>query len=762
MKRTSLFIIILVLLIMSAGICRAEGPAGTPEYSDFTQLSGKTVSMLTGAPFEELVRSKVPDVGGFTFFNNMADIILALKQKKTDACLSNNAIAQLSVNRDAEVALFPLNLQDGAFGFAFAKGDPNRDLWQSAYEKIGADTVQAVWEKWTGADESVKTLPKQDWPGRNGTVKAAVCDTLEPMSYAGKNGELMGFDVEMILLMAKELDVHVEFTGMEFSAILAFVQSGKALLGAGSIIITEEREEAVDFVSYYPAAFVLVVRSVKDQNAAAAAGASLDDLDGKRIGVQTGTNFDEMVQNRLPNAQVMYFNNKADLINALMTDKIDGYVIDEPVIVLEMKENDKLTYIPEYLETYDFAYILPKNEMGEKLRKEFNAYLSKTGSDGRLAELQKKWLSGDKSLWTIADYTSFPGPNGTIRLATEPLYEPFGFIYNNVVMGYEVDVVVQFCEEYGYRLEIVNMNYDSILPAVQTAKADMGAGGITVTLERAESVLFSDPYFHGGTVMVILKEDPSAASVQLPSGQSSLEKGLEGIKASFIKTFIREDRWKLFLNGIMTTLLITILTIIFGTVLGFLLFMLCRNGNPAANAAAGICIWLVQGMPMVVLLMVLYYVIFGSSAISGTAVAVVGFTLTFSASVFGLLRMGVGTIDAGQYEAAYALGFSNLKTFYRIILPQAVPHIMPGYSGEIISLLKATAVVGYVAVQDLTKMGDIVRSRTYEAFFPLIAVTVIYFLLEAIFGYVIGRIRIKLDPKKRNLNNILKGVKNHD
>jgi len=191
-------------------------------------------------------------------------------------------------------------------------------------------------------------------------------------------------------------------------------------------------------------------------------------------------------------------------------------------------------------------------------------------------------------------------------------------------------------------------------------------------------------------------------------------------------------------------------------------FMLCRNGNPAANAVTRFCVWLVQGMPMVVLLMVLFYIIFGSVAISGVAVAVIGFTLTFGASVFGLMKMGVGMIDVGQYEAAYALGHSNRRTFYRVILPQAIPHVLPAYRGEIVGLLKATAVVGYIAVQDLTKMGDIVRSRTYEAFFPLIAVTVFYFVLEGVMNLMIGWLQIRLDPKKRSKAQILRGVKTDD
>ena len=165
---------------------------------------------------------------------------------------------------------------------------------------------------------------------------------------------------------------------------------------------------------------------------------------------------------------------------------------------------------------------------------------------------------------------------------------------------------------------------------------------------------------------------------------------------------------------------------------------------------------------MVVLLMILYYIIFGSVAISGILVAVIGFTLTFGAAVFGLLKMGVGAVDNGQYEAAYALGYSNRWTFYKIILPQALPHVLPAYKGEIVGLIKATAIVGYIAVQDLTKMGDIVRSRTYEAFFPLIAVTVIYFMLEGLIGLFVSRCGLHYDPKRRRPADILRGIDTGD
>ena len=167
-------------------------------------------------------------------------------------------------------------------------------------------------------------------------------------------------------------------------------------------------------------------------------------------------------------------------------------------------------------------------------------------------------------------------------------------------------------------------------------------------------------------------------------------------------------------------------------------------------------------MPVVVLLMILYYIIFAGLHINGIIVSVIGFTLTFAAAVIGLLRIGIGAVDNGQYEAAYSLGYSDHKIFFKIILPQALPHVIGAYKGEIVGLIKATAIVGYIAVQDLTKIGDIIRSRTYDAFFPLIAIAIIYFGLEALLGAVIDKMEINIDFKKKGQSGYLKGVKLND
>ena len=324
---------------------------------------------------------------------------------------------------------------------------------------------------------------------------------------------------------------------------------------------------------------------------------------------------------------------------------------------------------------------------------------------------------------------------------------PFAFSKGELVSGYDVEIYFMFCREYGYALEVTDVNMDALLPAVQSGKYDTACCGLSITEERKESMLFSEPDYSGGTVLLV--RDPEAGE----SGGF-----FASVADGFQKTFMRDNRWKLFLKGIGTTMIITVLSIVSGTALGVLVVMCCRKGNRAANAIARFFIWLIHGMPVVVLLMVLFYIVFGKVAISGTVVSVIAFTLIFASAVFSMIKSGVGAIDRGQTEAAYALGFSDRRTFFRVILPQALPHFMPAYKSEITSLIKATAVVGYITVEDLTKMGDIVRSQSYNAFFPLIAVAAIYFILAAILIFIVKKIELRVDPRQRSREKILKGV----
>lgn len=341
---------------------------------------------------------------------------------------------------------------------------------------------------------------------------------------------------------------------------------------------------------------------------------------------------------------------------------------------------------------------------------------------------------------------------------------PFVYVKDNKIIGYDVDIAAMFCKAKGYRLEIVPMSHSGVLSALASGKCDFSYA-MEYTEERAKSVLFSKvPNIESDNVLAVIK---SSAKTPIPAPVSRPENNApegnqpsfwDDIASSFRKTFIREDRWKLFAEGIMNTMIITVASILCGMLLGFTAFMFCRTGSVTANIITKFSVWLIKGTPIVVLLMILYYVIFGNVNISGMVVAIIAFTLTFGTSVYRMLTFGTGAVDRGQTEAAYALGFTDLQTFFTVILPQAALHFMPSLREEVTLLIKSTSVVGYIAVQDLTKMGDIVRSRTYEAFFPLIAVAVIYFILAGMLNIIVTAIEIRITPSRRKPEDILRGI----
>ena len=152
---------------------------------------------------------------------------------------------------------------------------------------------------------------------------------------------------------------------------------------------------------------------------------------------------------------------------------------------------------------------------------------------------------------------------------------------------------------------------------------------------------------------------------------------------------------------------------------------------------------------MVVLLMIMFYIVFARTSISGVWVAVIGFGMNFGAYVSEMIRTGILAVDKGQMEAALALGYTKPHAFMKIVLPQAARHFLPVFQGEFISLVKMTSVVGYIAIQDLTKAGDIIRSRTYEAFFPLIAIAIVYFVIAWLLTRVLVALQNRFNPEKR-------------
>ncbi|MBQ7544846.1 MAG: transporter substrate-binding domain-containing protein [Synergistaceae bacterium] len=756
-----------VMVVRKADTEAEPAPQPSARFTKPADLAGKRVGVQTGTTNDKAAAKAIPDVT-IDYFDSFADILVALRLGKIDAaCLALNAARfSLLSNEDLVVLDKPLAELDAAP--IFAKTDAGRKLCEQFNKFIKAQwdngTFQRMDAVWFGRDESKRTVKDySNLPAPNGTLKMGVDTTLAPFAYV-KDNRVVGYEVEMAVKFCEENGYGLEVVPMNFSALIPAIASGKIDFASCTIAITAERAEQVLFASpNAKTGNVLVVRKSDSQSSGQHDGIAA--MSGKRIGVRTGSNSDLIASQFITEAKLEYYDTVTDIVTALKLGKIDAMCTGIPIARYIMIEHDDIEMFGGPLTDLDCAPVFAKTPEGEKLCAQLSEFINAQRENGTLAALDALWFSTDNARKTVKDYAKFPAPNGILKMAVDPSTVPFAFIKDGKFVGYDVDMSARFCEAYGYGLEIVPMNFAAIIPAVQSGKCDFAACSIAVTPERAEQVLFAAPNAKGGNCLLVLKsrpEAPKAAQTVSAATSPDTPSFFDELAASFNRTFIRENRWRLFVDGIISTMIITVLSIICGTVLGFAVYMFCRGGNVFANLITRFFVWLIQGMPMVVLLMILYYIIFGKVDIAGIWVAVIAFSMTFGAAVYGMICSGVNALDRGQTEAAYALGFSDSRTFFTVILPQAALHFMPAFKGEVVALIKATAIVGYIAVQDLTKMGDIVRSRTYEAFFPLIAVAVIYFVLAGLLNVVVSMIHSRIRPETRSRDDILRGIDTHD
>ena len=212
---------------------------------------------------------------------------------------------------------------------------------------------------------------------------------------------------------------------------------------------------------------------------------------------------------------------------------------------------------------------------------------------------------------------------------------------------------------------------------------------------------------------------------------------IETIIESFNNNLIAEDRYRMILDGLQVTLIITLCAVVLGTLLGGLVCWMRMNRRAWLQQVAKVYIDLMRGTPVLVLLMLMYYVVMAPMDATGIVVAIVTFAMNTAAYISEMLRTAIQGIDRGQTEAGLAFGYTQRQTFLRIILPQVIRAAMPVYQGEVVSLLKGTSIVGYIAVADMTRASDLIRSRTFDAFFPLILTAIIYFLMAWLIGLLL-------------------------
>lgn len=460
-----------------------------------------------------------------------------------------------------------------------------------------------------------------------------------------------------------------------------------------------------------------------------------EDLKNAAIGVQLGTTGDIYVSDyEKEGASVVKYNKGADAIQALKRGKIDCVVIDEQPAKAFVKQNSDLSILEQPLTEEEYAICIAKDNT--ELLKKVNTALDEIQNSGTLDKIIDNYI-GDDTKGTY-QYTSPQGTNrsnGTLVVATNAAFEPYEYVENGNIVGIDIDISQAIADKLGMELKIEEMEFDSIISAVSSGKAQIGVSGMTVTEERLQNINFTMPYTTAKQVIIVRNGTSDSTALV------SVEK--------FKNDFILEDRWQYIAKGLVTTLEISLFAAIIGIILGFLIAVArvsCDKTGKCKllNLILKGYLTIIRGTPAMIQLLIIYYVIFATSAIDKVLVAVIAFGLNSSAYIAEIVRSGIMSIDEGQFEAGRSLGFSYSQTMTNFILPQAIKNVLPALGNEFIVLIKETSISGYIGIMDLTRGGDLIRSRTYDAFLPLIAVAIVYLVIVVVLTTLLSKLEKRL------------------
>lgn len=736
--RAALFILIVFTAMAWVAGCGNKEQTDTV-YQTLEDFEGTTIATLTGSLYDQVLNEKFDHLS-YNHYDDLTTQLEALKKGDVEAVALDGPVAQMaSAQRPGEFAVFPEIISADDYSMILKKDGPLTDEVSAVIREMKEDgTIETLAAKWLSGDEEIMKI---DWslydiserPG--GMLRFAFDGTNMPMLYIGNDGRPAGLETELVLMIADRLDMGMELIETKFASLVPFIQQDKADIAASCIIITAERAESVDFCeSYYSGGTVFLCRTENVD------GAETFDLNRKSvvIAIETGTTTETAAREAYPRAKFIIVDDAIDGFLTVTSRKADAFAVDKTTFESYLASgNEGLRIYGNMVvgEPGNVAVaISPVTEIPDAEDK-INTFLTEMSENGVLEDMRRRWLVEHD--YTMPEIAEAGEPNYTITVGTTGLVEPYSFYEGTELTGYDLELMRRFASWCNAELVVAKYDWDGITPACVSGKVDYIMSNLFETPEKREVMSFSIPYTYVETVMAVVDE-----------GEHVEEAGFfTRLADSFEKTFIREDRWKLIWNGLMVTLEITVLAGMIGTILGFLLclWLRCRH-KPLAMLAKGFC-HLMEGIPSLVVLMIIYFVVFASVKIEPVAVGIISFSLIFAVAVAGILNTGINTIDNGQWEAAQALGFGRGKTFLQIIMPQAVRQVLPIYRGEFVSMLELTSIVGYISIEDLTKAGDIIRSRTYEAFFPLIATAVIYFAISAVAAFIIGRVEWKLDVK---------------
>ncbi|MCQ2072254.1 MAG: ABC transporter substrate-binding protein/permease [Bacteroidaceae bacterium] len=461
----------------------------------------------------------------------------------------------------------------------------------------------------------------------------------------------------------------------------------------------------------------------------------IEDLFGYRVAVNSGDSYDQLISQypeitpvRVGGGEVLVTVQKGKADYG-MSDSISCLSVDISEYGLEPKFTG--------FRSMDYPIVFSRGSAGLCAR--FNDFVMYADSTGLLQRLKNKWVNADESVHVL-DSLDLPRSGKPMKIAAAGIMYPYTYYSGNELTGFQTDMMRHFSAWSGIPVEIKFYDISAAIQELQINRLDATYIPITINEERAQMVMASIPYIHdGGMCFGRIK------------GYVDRESFFSKVKNSFLNNLITENRWTLMADGLWLTIYVSLLSVLLATAIGALICRMRMSGRRFAAGFAGAFVEVVRSIPLLVLLMLLFYVVLAPLQLPAQMTAVICFGLYFGAYMSETFRTGIEGIDAGQWEAGAALGMKRFMTFRKVVLPQAMLRIIPVYKGQMITLVKSTSIIGYVAIMDLTKAGDVIRARTFDAFFPLLFVAAIYLLVSWLFGLGLDILEKRLTPKSRRI-----------
>jgi polar amino acid transport system substrate-binding protein len=432
----------------------------SPEYK---------IGVPQGAGAMTAIERAFPDAT-IIYYNTYEDGYLAVQKGMIDAFAYDKAMMTFAAAylKGVEVLDEVVDSIDIVVGISPKRPDLVDDINAFIAATKADGTYDDMYDRWVNQASNV--LPDIKPPAHpTMALKAGTSGRVVPMNYYDQNLELTGFDVEFMKRLAVYLNADLEISTLNFDGMIASLETGTADIVVSDLNATEERREKI--IMSDPIRSSDTVFMVKQGRFITGKNQQITDISqlaGKKVGIVTGTVFDSVLAEHLPEAIPEYFNSLADEVAALQTGRIYAILMDEPVARDLVNNTAGITYLEDNLTEQSYAFAFNLNNTG--LQKKFNQVLADLYAEGIIAEIDAKWFGKDESAKVLPDI-KLTGENGTIVYGTDcSIGAPFDYVKDQKIVGYEVELMMHICDRLGYDLEIVDMSFGALIPALASGK----------------------------------------------------------------------------------------------------------------------------------------------------------------------------------------------------------------------------------------------------------------------------------------------------